>query len=402
LFASIREKGKSIAEIAEKTMGKWGFILFVSFTIVMLLLVTSSFLKLTATALTSMVPLAIMGLPESQTLLKTIGGNAQIGGIASTSVIIITCFAPFVGYLVYKRRFNPNLAAILAIAICIFSVTIGMSHPISFKPEIWMVILSFYTLFAAGIPVWLILQPRDFTNSFLLYGGIIALFLGTIACGIKGVQFSMPAFNVAEGTKCIGPIWPMLLITIACGAISGFHSLVSGGTTSKQLLKESDGKKIAYGGMLLEACLALGVLAAVGSFDFKNYFSIVFPSDPAMKSNPILAFSLGMGNLLNKGFSLPNYVGTVFGILLVEGFVVTTLDTAVRLNRYLFEELWNVIFKNPPKILKTYIFNSAICVIMMFVLAYYNTFLSIWPVFGSANQLLAALALLAVSLWLIN
>lgn len=402
LFASIRERGKSIAEIARMSLGREGFLLFIGFTIIMLLMVTSSFLNLTAVALTSLVPLKALGLSENQILLKVVEGKAKIGGIASTSVIIITCFAPIVGYLVYKRGINPNIAGILAVIVCIFSVRVGMSYPVSLKPEIWMVILSFYTMLAAGIPVWLILQPRDFTNSFLLYAGILALFLGSIACGIKGIKFSAPPLNIAEGTKNLGLIWPVLFITVACGAISGFHCLVAGGTTSKQLLKESHAQKIAYGGMLLEACLALGVLAAIGSFDFKHYFNIVFPSDPTMKSNPVLAFSLGMGNLLSKGFSLPNYIGTVFGILLVEGFVVTTLDTAIRLNRYLFEELWSVIFKKPAKIFRTYIFNSAICVLLMFGLAYKNAFLSIWPIFGSANQLLAALALIAISLWLIN
>lgn len=402
LFTSIREKGKSIAEIARMSLGKSGFLLFISFTIVMLLMVTSSFLNLTAVALTSLVPLKFLGLSETQTLLKVVEGKAKIGGIASTSVIIITLFAPVLGYLVYRKGISPAIAFIMAAIVCILSVKIGMSYPVSLKPEVWMVILSFYTLMAAGIPVWLILQPRDFTNSFLLYIGIFLLFSGSIACGIKGVKFSAPPLNISEGTRTLGPLWPILFITVACGAISGFHSLVAGGTTSKQLSKESDGKKIAYGGMLLEGCLAIGVLIAVGSFDFKYYFNVVFPSDPNLKSNPVLAFSLGMGNLLNKGFSLPAYIGTIFGILLVEGFVVTTLDTAVRLNRYLFEELWNIIFEKPPKIFKTYIFNSAICVILMFTLAYKNTFLVIWPVFGSANQLLAALALIAVSLWLIT
>jgi carbon starvation protein len=402
LFASIRERGKSVAEIARMSLGNTGFLLFISFTIIMLLMVTSSFLNLTAVALTSLVPLKILGLSENQTLLKVVEGKAKIGGIASTSVIIITLFSPIIGYLVYKRGISPNIAGILAIIVCILSVRVGMAYPVSLKPEVWMVILSFYTLLAAGIPVWIILQPRDFTNSFLLYGGILTLFLGSISCGIKGIKFSAPPLNIAEGTKNLGLIWPILFITVACGAISGFHCLVAGGTTSKQISKESHAKKIAYGGMLLEACLALGVLITVGSFDFKHYSNVVFPSDPTIKSNPVLAFSLGMGNLLNKGFSLPGYIGTIFGILLVEGFVVTTLDTAVRLNRYLFEELWNVIFKNPPEIFRTYIFNSAICVILMFVLAYKNAFLAIWPVFGSANQLLAALALIAISLWLIN
>jgi carbon starvation protein len=407
LFSSVREKGKSISEIAKTTLGNTGFFLFIGFTVLLLLLVTSAFLGLTATALTSLLPLAVLKLDASQTILKTVevGGvlKAQIGGIASTSVIIITCFAPLIGYLVYKRGINAYIASGIAIVLCIFSVAMGMHYPVSLNPNVWMIILCIYTLLAAGIPVWIILQPRDFTNSFLLYAGVTALFVAGIIAGFKGVTFSAPAANIAAGTSKLGPIWPFLFITVACGAISGFHSLVAGGTTSKQVSKESDVKRVAYGGMLLEGLLAIGVMVAVGcGLMFQDYMNIVFPTVAGVKSNPILAFAAGAGGLLHKGFGIPPVYGTVFGILLVEGFVVTTLDTAVRLNRYLFEELWQVIFKNVPKIFKTYIFNSLLCVLLMYILAYNNAFLVIWPIFGSANQLLASLALIAVSVWLVN
>jgi carbon starvation protein len=407
LFASVREKGKSVAEIAKTTLGNTGFFLFISFTILMLLLVTSAFLGLTATALTSLLPLNVLKLDDTQTVVKTIevGGavRAQIGGIASTSVIVITSFAPIIGWLVYKKGINVYLASGIAIVVCIVSVAIGMEYPVTFSANTWMIILCFYTLLAAGIPVWIILQPRDFTNSFLLYSGILALFIAALVAGFKGVTFSAPAYNVAAGTAKLGPIWPFLFITVACGAISGFHCLVAGGTTSKQCAKESDIKKIAYGGMLLEGLLAIGVLVAVGcGLAFSEYTNIVFPTVAGARSNPILAFAAGAGGLLDQGLGIPPVYGTVFGILLVEGFVITTLDTAVRLNRYLFEELWQVIFKDVPKIMKSYLFNALLCVVFMYLLAYNNAFLVIWPAFGSANQLLASLALIAVSVWLVN
>ncbi|MEI8173458.1 MAG: carbon starvation CstA family protein [Deltaproteobacteria bacterium] len=407
LFTSVREKGKSVAEIAKTTLGNTGFFLFISFTILVLLLVTSAFLGLTATALTSLLTLDVLRLDASQTVVKTIevGGvvKAQIGGIASTSVIVITSFAPIIGYLVYKRGINVYIASGIAIIVCMVSVVIGMEYPVTFSANVWMIILCFYTLLAAGIPVWIILQPRDFTNSFLLYAGVAALFIAAMVAGFKGVTFSAPAFNVAAGGSKLGPIWPFLFITVACGAISGFHCLVAGGTSSKQVSKESDIKKIAYGGMLLEGLLAIGVLVAVGcGLMFQDYMNIVFPTGPGARSNPILAFAAGAGGLLDKGLGISPVYGTVFGILLVEGFVVTTLDTAVRLNRYLFEELWQVMFKDVPKIMKTYIFNAALAVVFMYLLAYNNAFLVIWPAFGSANQLLASLALIAVSVWLVN
>lgn len=407
VFASIREKGKSISEIARTTLGNTGFFLFISFTILLLILITSAFLGLTATALTSLLPLDVLKLPPDQTIVKTVevGGvvKAQIGGIASASVILITAFAPIIGFLVYKKGINTYLAVAIAISVSILSVIFGMNFPVTLNANVWMVILCFYCLLAAGIPVWIILQPRDFTNSFLLYLGVVMLFISGIAAGLGGVSFSAPAVNVSQGAEKLGTIWPFLFITVACGAISGFHSLVAGGTTSKQIAKESDIKKIAFGGMLLEGMLAIGVLIAAGcGIMFQDYVNIVFPTAAGAKSNPILAFAAGAGGLLDKGLGISPVYGTIFGILLVEGFVITTLDTAVRLNRYLFEELWQVVFKNVPKIFKSYLFNASITVVLMFVFAYNNAFLVIWPAFGSANQLLASLALIAVSVWLVN
>lgn len=191
----------------------------------------------------------------------------------------------------------------------------------------------------------------------------------------------------------------MLFITIACGAISGFHSLVTSGTDSKQLTRETEARKIGYNGMLLESVLALSVLLALGSvLVFGDCKSIVWPE--VGRSNPILAFALAAGKLLHESLGVSVALGCVFGILMVEGFIITTLDTAVRLNRYLFEEVWGLIFKKVPALFKIYWFNSALAVILMWVLAYFNTFASLWPIFGTANQLLAALALIAISTWL--
>ncbi len=405
LFASVREKGKSVAEIAKESLGNTGFFLFISFAILMLILLTSAFLGLTAVSLTSLVPVEMMRLDPNHALVKTHLDKgvvvAHIGGISSTSLIIITGFAPILGWLVYKRGLNIIVATIVAIIVCIGSIILGMRHPVMLDPDIWMIILCFYTLLAAGIPVWIILQPRDFTNSFLLYMGVIALFAGGIAAGFKGVSFTAPAFNLAQGAGKQGPVWPFLFITVACGAISGFHALVAGGTSSKQVSKESHVKLIGFGGMLLEGLLAIGVMIAIGcGIMFSDYLNIAFPTAAGVKANPILAFAMGVGGLLDKALGIPPVYGTVFGILMVEGFIITTLDTAIRLERYLLEELWQVVFKKVPKIMKSYFFNAFVCVALMYILAYSNAFAAIWPIFGSANQLLASLALIAVSAWL--
>lgn len=406
LFVSVREGGKSMAEVAGRTLGKSGFVLFICFTIVMIVLVTSAFLGLTSKALTSLAPLSTLNLAPDQALLHTVTENgvvkAKIGGIASTSVIVMTLFAPFIGYLLYRKRMNAWPVSAIATVVSFLSIFMGFVFPVMIDANIWMVVLSIYVFFAAGIPVWLVLQPRDFMNAHILYVGVLTLVCGIIAAGIKGMAFAFPALNIemASGHTAMGPLWPVLFITVACGAISGFHALVAGGTSSKQLKREGDARLVAFGAMLLEAVLAVCVIITVGSgLKFSEYMHIVFPAQIA-NSNPILAFSLATGNLLNFGLNIPPVFGTILGILLIEGFVITSLDCAVRLNRYLFEELWGVMFKRPPAFLKSYYFNSGLSVALMLLLAYSNAYIMIWPIFGTANQLLAALTLVAVSAWL--
>lgn len=406
LFVSMREGGKSMAEVARKTLGNAGFNLVIAFTIVMIVLVTSSFLSATAISLTSLWPLAKIGVKEGETFLKTVVQDGvvmgRIGGIASTSVIFITLSSPLIGFLLYKKKIRTAYAYLLASAICVVSVLLGIAFPVTLAPTAWMVVISVYVFIAAGVPVWLVLQPRDFINVQILYGGIVLMVVSLLSCGFRGLGVSVPEFNLAEGVRSLGLIWPMMFITIACGAISGFHSLVAGGTTGKQLARETDARQVGYNAMLLESLLAVCVLLALGAaLAFSDYKTIVWPSDPAIKSNPILGFSLAAGRLFNQGLGIPAALGTVFGILLVEGFVITTLDAAVRLNRYLFEELWTIVFKKVPRILRHYWSNSGLSVVLMWILAYSNAFSALWPIFGTANQLLAAMALLTVSAWLL-
>jgi len=406
LFVSMREGGKSMAEVARKTLGPSGFNLFIGFTIVMIVLVTSSFLSATAISLTSLWPLNKLGAVEGQTFLKTVVRDGvalgRIGGIASMSVIIITLSSPFLGWLLYKKRLKAVPANLIAAVICVASILFGIAYPVTLAPTIWMIIISIYVLIAAGVPVWLILQPRDLINVQILYGGIILMVIALFSSGFSGLKVTIPSFNLTEGVQHLGLIWPMMFCTIACGAISGFHSLVAGGTTCKQLSKETDARRVGYNAMLLESLLAVCVLLAIGAaMSFADYKSVVWPADAATKSNPILGFSLAAGHLFHTALGIPVALGSVFGILLVEGFVITTLDAAVRLNRYLFEELWAILFQNTPRIMRHYWFNAALSVVLMWILAYSNAFSSLWPIFGAANQLLAALALLAVSAWLL-
>jgi len=403
LFASVRERGSSMAEVARKSLGPIGFLLFILFTIVLIILVTSAFLSLTAVSLTSTMPLSDFGLEPGQTLLRTVESNGVthgvIGGIASMSVIVITLFAPLLGFFVIRRGAPTWFAYGVAALVGLASIWIGFKVPVTLDPAWWMVLISIYTLFACQLPVWFILQPRDFVNVQILYAGMAAMAVGLVIVGFQGATVSFPAGNLAVGARKMGPIWPFLFITVACGAISGFHALVAGGTSSKQLAAEHQARTVGYGGMLLEGMLAILVLVAIGSsLTFSDYMKIVWPASGV--GNPILGFALAVGNLFHNAFGMSLALGSVLGILLVEGFLITTLDSAVRLNRYLFEELWKTLFANPPAIMRQFWFNAGLSVVCMLVLAWNQGYNLIWPLFGSTNQLLAALTLIAVTVWL--
>ena len=161
-------------------------------------------------------------------------------------MIFITLCAPFLGWLIHKKEIKTLYAYLLASAICIISVLLGIEFPVSLQPFHWMIIIWIYVLTASGTPVWVILQPRDFINVQILYGGILLMVISLLFSGFGGAVVSLPSFNFAEGAKSLGMIWPMMFITIACGAISGFHSLVGGGTTCKQLTNESDARKVSF------------------------------------------------------------------------------------------------------------------------------------------------------------
>jgi carbon starvation protein len=187
-----------------------------------------------------------------------------------------------------------------------------------------------------------------------------------------------------------------MLITVSCGAISGFHCLVASGTSAKQLALESHARRVGYNGMLLESLLAVTVILTLYvGLSHSDYLQITHRD-----KNPILAISLATGGLFNQAFGLPVWMGTVFGILLLEGFVVTTLDVAVRLTRYLLEELWKMVCRQPPKWMLNPWLNTAIAAFGMYALSRWNVLPVLWRVFGSANQMMAAMALLVIAVWM--
>ncbi len=387
--------------------------------------------------------------------------RALIGGIASTSVVVITLFSPLIGFLYLKRKVPVWICSLLAIGICALSIFIGTLLPMPVSQFTWKMAISAYVLISAGLPVWLFLQSRDFINVHILYIGIAFLVVALLGVGLRGggalaAGTSIPASNWTAASTALGPGWPVLFVMIACGAVSGFHSLCAGGTTSKQLSHECAARHVGYYGMLLECFLAVCVVACVlvglSMTDYELY------RVPGGQGNAVLTFAMSVGHTAHIGLGLPIAAGALGAMLLLEGFLVTTLDTAIRLTRYMIEEGWATFFgrydvfaeKNahagpasgrdaattaslemigtggltaerpdlrpepsaaPPiptrgaarfllRTLQHYWVNSGIAVVLMLALALTNGYEAVWKIFGSSNQLLAALALLVATCWL--
>ncbi|MBN1343566.1 MAG: hypothetical protein JXQ73_12835 [Phycisphaerae bacterium] len=474
-YVAVREGGRSIAVVGRRLMGRGAFIMLTFLLVAVLTLVCAAFLNLSAMALTSTVPLHMLKMPPEQTLFSVVEDNdpvtgqptqlAQIGGIASMSVIVITACSPLIGFLYLKRKLPVWICSILAIGICSVSLAIGLYFPVRLQPDHWKLLIAAYVLIASGLPVWLLLQSRDFINVHILYVGmamIVAALVGAIATGhgnILGDSASLPASNIAlaETKSGLGPVWPVLFITIACGAVSGFHSLCAGGTTCKQLSSERAVRQVGFYAMLLESFWALLVVCVLlVGLKFVDYEALLYPTTPGAKGNAVLTFAMGVGHTVDRGLGISIAVGAIGAMLLLEGFLVTTLDTAVRLTRYLLEEGWATIFdrydvyaapaakgevsvaamdedeitavgaggiaapigRPTPtgrhamptqggfrlilKLSRHYWFNSACAVALMLALGWGTGYKALWGIFAASNQLLAALGLLIGSLWILR
>ncbi|OEF99599.1 carbon starvation protein CstA [Vulcanibacillus modesticaldus] len=366
IVASVRHKGKSIGAIIDSTIGDTGKRLFNIFAWLTLVLIIAAFANVVAKT--------FVKVPE-----------------AGTSSLLFIAIAILYGYFVYRNNFPVVLGTIIGVALLIFAIWFGVQYPLVLSFNTWVALMLIYVVIASVVPVWILLQPRDYLNSFLLYamlgGAVIGLFF-------YNPKIEFVAFAGFETD--LGWMFPVLFVTIACGAISGFHSLVSSGTTSKQLNKESDAKLIGYGGMLIESTLAIIALITAIMLSQGDYAASL------ADGGPVALFSRGVGSFLETlGFSYN--VGVTFTSLVVSAFALTTLDTATRLGRYIFQELFESKDKATGTTKKNIgtnpYFATIITVLAAGSLAVGN-WKAIWPIFGSANQLLAAIALLAVSVWL--
>lgn len=396
LFASIRNKGQSIGEVIADTMGSKAKKLFIIFSYLTLILVVAAFASIVAN--TFMATYTEEGAVD----YAASAANATTAMISILFIVIAVAF----GFLVYRRNAGLAVSTVIGVAAIVACMVIGLKwHPLYLSNKVWMIIVGIYILAASVAPVWILLQPRDYLSSFLLYFMMLVAVVGIIGCGLTGgAQMDIPAFTGFKDTLAptgasLGYMFPALFVTIACGAISGFHSLVGSGTTAKQLNNEKDAQPIAYGGMLIECALAIISLCAVG-YIWANYAS-------GETVTPTVVFATGISKMLG---TIPGLGGTekiayTLLVLTVSVFCLTSLDTATRLARYMFQEFWlepGETYKDVTGYKKTLTnpFAATLITVVLGIGLGLTGYANIWPLFGAANQLLAALGLLAVAAWL--
>lgn len=392
LFASVRNKGKSIGTVIEDSIGLKAKRLFLIFAYLTLLLVVAAFASIVANTFKATF------LENGAVDIAASSANASTAMISIFFVVL----AIFFGFFVYRRNAPLGVSTIIGVALIAVAMVVGLKwHPLYLSYETWMIICGIYILIASVTPVWILLQPRDYLSSFLLYGMMILAVVGIVGCH-PSID-TMPAFTGFKDTlaptgSSIGYLFPALFVTIACGAISGFHSLVGSGTTAKQLNREQDAQPIAYGGMLIESALAIISLCAV-AYIWKDYADGTTVVPTAVFAGGLSAM---LGELFGTGAQSVTYS---LLILAVSAFCLTSLDTATRLARYMFQEFWMKPGESikdmtgARKVLTNPYVATAITVVIGIALGM-TGYAKIWALFGAANQLLAALGLLAVAAWL--
>ena len=387
LFASVRHNGKSIGEIISANMSLRAKRLFVVFAYLTLILVVAAFSAIVA---------GTFGVTYDDAGALTASGvaNAQVAMVSLMFIVMAIVF----GFAVYRKGVDMKIASVIGVLGIVACVAIGLNfYPVQLSTTAWMWVVGAYIMIASVAPVWILLQPRDYLSSFLLYA-MLALAALSVFMGNPSMD-TLPLLN-AEGNTT--PVFPVLFTTIACGAISGFHSLVGSGTTSKQLDKEKDAKPIAYGGMLIECVLAIMTLIAVAHANSFAGTELAF-------SGATQIFGGGIASMIDPSRGTVYSVLYTLLVLTYSTFCLTSLDTATRMGRFMFQELWldGTKGETPQNVTgyKKVLSNPYVATLITVILGVglgMNGYAKIWALFGSANQLLAALALLAIAAWLAN
>ena len=382
LMTSVRFKARSIADISGDVLTKRSRTFFSLFVYLTLILVIAVFGNITARTF----------VREPQIVIPTFG---------------LIFLAPIFGLFVYRLKSPVWISTAIALVFLIFLVFLGERYPVVLPSKFlgldrakqWFIILMLYSYLASVLPVWLLLQPRDYLSMWILFAG---LGLGYYTVFAAPHAIHIPAFTTAmDSVHHEYPIWPMLFVIIACGAISGFHSLVAGGTTSKQLAKESHARPIGYGGMLMEGVLAfLVVLLIIGglSWDPSKANELSYQLLMSKSRGPIVTFGTAFGSMAKQAPLLTFAIGMYMGILMLNAFVLTSLDTSTRLARFIAQEYTMRLNK--------FLANKHIATFITIALASWfglsGSYHAIWALFGAANQLVAALTLIVVSAYIVG
>ena len=399
LVTSVKEKGRSIADIASNTISKRTRLMFLSFVILLIWLILAVFAMVIADL--------FVAIPSS---------------VIPINIEII--IAIIMGFLIYKKKIDILIPSLFALALLYFFVWVGTKAPIDLTTtmavqdvkNLWIIILFIYSAIASLLPVWTLLQPRDFINSHQLFVGLGLLFLGIF---ISQPVVDAPAIRSLSEPDVPG-IFPLLFVTIACGAISGFHGLVASGTSSKQLEKLSDARLVGYGGMIGEGALALastisavaGIalvtnsnLPAVGPVTDLNW-NVYYDTWAHASENKAAAFVLGGGALIQT-LGIPTIVANTLMAVLVISFAATTLDTATRIQRFILNEFG---IATGVRALSNRYMATIVAIIPAILLAFWNVVEPgtgtmrqagwvLWPIFGASNQMLAGLTLMVLTLY---
>lgn len=391
LFASVRHGGKSIGEIIGDTMGKRAKVLFLIFALLVLILVIASFVNVVAGTFYTKTE-------EISGLFTT--GDAVTGNQTTAMVsVLFIILAIIYGLLTNRAGLGTVPATIIGLVGVVAAIWLGLNVGLVASRTMWIVLIGVYITIASLVPVWILLQPRDYLSSFLLYAMMVIAVFGIIFSAFSGTAtFQLPAFT-GWSTK-IGTLFPALFITVACGACSGFHSLIASGTTAKQLDNEAHTKPIGYGAMLIESALGVISLIAVGMV-FDKFTGGDFGS-------PSAAFAAGIATMFGTDASGIYKIIYALLTLAVSVFALTSLDSGTRLSRYMFSELFlkegEASYKDANGIRKVLAYPLTGTLIMVVIGCVLGglSLSQIWGLFGAANQLLAGLALLAVAAWLGN
>lgn len=387
LMVSVRHKGMTIVEFSDKAISVRSKHIFSFFVWVTLVSIQAVFSDLIARTF----------VEKPEIVIPTVG---------------IVFLAVIFGVSVLRTNLNIFVGTFITLLIMFLLIGIGAENPIHYSYDTWLILTIFYSLLASILPVWLLLQPRDYLSMYILFIGLGMGFLGIL---ILQPEFQSPAFISFNSSK--GPLFPMLFVTIACGAVSGFHSLVSSGTSSKQLKLEKDGKKVAFGGMLFEAALALLVILMIGSvlswngsgtfaagskFVFQDLLkqspNVVFGTAFGLTTEPIWQFLWKYVPFVDNFGTTARIAGISFGMLTLNAFLLTTLDTSSRLNRYIVQEALG----KKIKFFNNKIIATSISLIVAYLLCKLNGYKILWPLFGTSNQLIAAITLFIITFYILG